>query len=61
MNKVQIFGILTIIAGLGIAFITERSDYQFISWIMAAFGIGWACTGSFTVSRRKTYTESSSK
>ncbi len=61
MNKIQLIGVITIIAGLSIAYFTERSDYQFVSWIMAAFGIGWAFTGSFTVSRRRTYSETSSK
>lgn len=61
MNKVKLIGIITIISGLGIAYCTERSDYQFVCWIMAAFGIGWALTGSYTVSRRKNYSETSSE
>lgn len=61
MNKIKLIGIITIVAGLGIAYFTERADYQFMSWIMAAFGIGWASTGSFTVSRRKNYSETSSE
>lgn len=59
MKKIKLLGIITIIFGLGIAYFTERTDYQFVCWIMTAFGAGWALTGSYTVSKRKNYTETS--
>ncbi len=61
MNRIQLLGIIMIIAGITVAYFSERSDYEFLSWIMAAFGVGWAFTGKFTVSKKKNYTETSSE
>lgn len=60
MNRIQLLGIITIILGITAAYFSESSDYQFVSWIMAAFGLGWAFTGKFAVAKRKNYTEPTS-
>ncbi|APU68541.1 hypothetical protein [Christiangramia flava] len=53
MNRIKLLGIITVMVSLCIAFLSDRSDYQFFSTIMIFFGIGWIIKGRISEMKAK--------